>query len=151
MIENKNESSRNLEKALQALEQAKQRVANEKKKQNEKKSKAEVTYSSRLQGAHRYTTRGGMCALRGASFTCNGQCQQAGICGGCCLSCDSQKGKRQSPFASGAYYPLVNFAFRQTLNGNSRTRANSLTDNRTEWNGGRKKFNRNISVIVVFY
>ena len=31
MIENKNEASRNLEKALQALEQAKQRVANEKK------------------------------------------------------------------------------------------------------------------------
>ena len=36
MIENQNEASRNLEKALQALEQAKQRVANEKKKQNEK-------------------------------------------------------------------------------------------------------------------
>ncbi|MDE7431354.1 MAG: hypothetical protein K2N34_05520 [Lachnospiraceae bacterium] len=52
MFENKNESSRNLEKALQALEQAKQRVANEKKKQNEKKRKAEVTYSPRLQGAH---------------------------------------------------------------------------------------------------
>ena len=41
MIESKNEASRNLEKALQALEQAKQRVANEKKKQNEKKRKAE--------------------------------------------------------------------------------------------------------------
>lgn len=41
MIENQNEASRNLEKALQALEQAKQRVANEKKKQNEKKRKAE--------------------------------------------------------------------------------------------------------------
>ena len=41
MIENQNEVSRNLEKALQALEQAKQRVANEKKKQNEKKRKAE--------------------------------------------------------------------------------------------------------------
>lgn len=41
MIETKNEASRNLEKALQALEQAKQRVANEKKKQNEKKRKAE--------------------------------------------------------------------------------------------------------------
>ena len=41
MIENKNDASRNLEKALQALEQAKQRVANEKKKQNEKKRKAE--------------------------------------------------------------------------------------------------------------
>ena len=38
---NKNDTSRNLEKALQALEQAKQRVANEKKKQNEKKRKAE--------------------------------------------------------------------------------------------------------------
>ena len=32
MIENKEEVSRNLEKALQAFEQAKQRVANEKKK-----------------------------------------------------------------------------------------------------------------------
>ena len=42
VIENKNEASRNLEKALQALEQAKQRVANEKKKQNEKKRKAET-------------------------------------------------------------------------------------------------------------
>ena len=41
MIENQNEASRNLEKALQALEQAKQRVANEKKKQNEKKRKSE--------------------------------------------------------------------------------------------------------------
>ena len=41
MIENKNEASKNLEKALQALEQAKQRVATEKKKQNEKKRKAE--------------------------------------------------------------------------------------------------------------
>ena len=39
MIESKNDASRNLEKALQALEQAKQRVANEKKKQNEKKHK----------------------------------------------------------------------------------------------------------------
>ncbi len=41
MIESKNDANRNLEKALQALEQAKQRVANEKKKQNEKKRKAE--------------------------------------------------------------------------------------------------------------
>ncbi len=41
MIESKNDASRNLEKALQELEQAKQRVANEKKKQNEKKRKAE--------------------------------------------------------------------------------------------------------------
>ena len=41
MIENKNEASKNLEKALQALKQAQQRVANEKKKQNEKKRKAE--------------------------------------------------------------------------------------------------------------
>ena len=32
MIENKNEVSKGLEKALQVLEQAKQRVANEKKK-----------------------------------------------------------------------------------------------------------------------
>ena len=38
MIENKNEASRNFEKALQELEQAKQRVANEKKVNIEKKS-----------------------------------------------------------------------------------------------------------------
>ncbi len=69
--------------------------------------KAEVTYSPRLRGAHRYTTRGGMCALRGASFTCMDSC------GGRCLPCGSQKGKRQFPFASCACYPLVNFAFRQ--------------------------------------
>jgi hypothetical protein len=41
MIENKQEISKDLEKALQVLQQAKQRVANEKKKQNEKKRKAE--------------------------------------------------------------------------------------------------------------
>ena len=41
MIENKQEVSKDLEKALQVLQQAKQRVANEKKKQNEKKRKAE--------------------------------------------------------------------------------------------------------------
>ncbi len=41
MIESKNDASRNLEKALQSLEQAKQRVVNKKKKQNEKKRKAE--------------------------------------------------------------------------------------------------------------
>ena len=41
MIESKQEVSKDLEKALQTLEQAKQRVANEKKKQNEKKRKAE--------------------------------------------------------------------------------------------------------------
>ena len=41
MIENKQEISKNLEKALQVLQQAKERVANEKKKQNEKKRKAE--------------------------------------------------------------------------------------------------------------
>ncbi len=35
MIESKNDASRNLEKALQALEQAKQRVANEKKRKIE--------------------------------------------------------------------------------------------------------------------
>ena len=41
MTEGKNDAGRNLEKALQALEQAKQRVASEKRKQNEKKRKAE--------------------------------------------------------------------------------------------------------------
>ena len=41
MIENKQEISKDLEKALQVLQQAKQRVANERKKQNEKKRKAE--------------------------------------------------------------------------------------------------------------
>ena len=41
MIENRNTLDKGLESALKALEQAKQRVANEKKKQNEKKRKAE--------------------------------------------------------------------------------------------------------------
>ena len=41
MIKTTEQHNRELEKALQALEQAKQRVANEKKKQNEKKRKAE--------------------------------------------------------------------------------------------------------------
>ena len=45
MIENKVEVSKDLEKALQALEQAKQRVANEKKKQNEKKRKDEKVFA----------------------------------------------------------------------------------------------------------
>jgi len=40
MIESKQEVSKDLEKALKILQQAKQRVANEKKKQNEKKRKA---------------------------------------------------------------------------------------------------------------
>ena len=50
MIESKNDTSKNLEKALQALKQAQQRVANEKKKQNEKKRKAE--------NHHKYTMGG---------------------------------------------------------------------------------------------
>ena len=41
MIENKNDASRNLEKALQALEQAKQRVDNEKKKQPQRPQQAD--------------------------------------------------------------------------------------------------------------
>jgi len=45
MIENKQEISKDLEKALQVLQQAKQRVANEKKKQNEKKRKAEPPHN----------------------------------------------------------------------------------------------------------
>ncbi|MBD5545019.1 MAG: hypothetical protein HDR01_12490 [Lachnospiraceae bacterium] len=44
MIESKQEISKDLEKALQALEQVKQRIANEKKKQNEKKRKSENHY-----------------------------------------------------------------------------------------------------------
>ncbi len=40
MIETKAEISKNLEKALQELQRAKQHVANEKKKQNEKQRKA---------------------------------------------------------------------------------------------------------------
>ena len=46
MIEKKNEVSKDLEKALQALEQAKARVANEKKKQNEKSGKPRTTTST---------------------------------------------------------------------------------------------------------
>lgn len=41
MIESKNDVGGNLEKVLQILEQTKQRVAGEKKKQNEKKCKTE--------------------------------------------------------------------------------------------------------------
>ncbi len=41
MIESKNDAGGNLEKVLQILEPAKQRVADEKKKQNEKKCKTE--------------------------------------------------------------------------------------------------------------
>lgn len=41
MIDSTNEMDKGLESALKALEQAKARVANEKKKQNEKKRKAE--------------------------------------------------------------------------------------------------------------
>ena len=41
MIETNVEVSKDLEKALQELQRAKQRVANERKKQNEKKRKAE--------------------------------------------------------------------------------------------------------------
>ena len=44
MIENRNTLDKGLESALKALEQAKQRVASEKKKQNEKKRKAENHY-----------------------------------------------------------------------------------------------------------
>ena len=49
VIEGKNDPSKNLEKALQALKQAKRRVANEKKKQNEKKRKAEKEEERRAQ------------------------------------------------------------------------------------------------------
>ena len=41
MIETKVDASKDLEKALKALQQAKQHVVNERKKQNEKKRKAE--------------------------------------------------------------------------------------------------------------
>ena len=75
MIENKNEASRNLEKALQALEQAKQRVANEKKEQNEKKRKAEnhhkyimggiiVKYFSDYYRLHIATPNGRFCGAK---------------------------------------------------------------------------------------
>ncbi len=39
----------------------------------------------------------------------------------------------------------------RTLKGSSRTRADSITDNRARLSGERKKFDRNVSVIVVFY
>ena len=42
MIESKNDTSKNLEKALQALKQAQQRVANEKKKQNESRQQGKI-------------------------------------------------------------------------------------------------------------
>ena len=46
MIENKNEVSKDLEKALQALEQAKQRVANEKKSRMRRNVKPRTTTST---------------------------------------------------------------------------------------------------------
>ena len=46
MIESKNDTSKNLEKALQVLKQAQQRVANEKKKQNEKKRKGDKKWQT---------------------------------------------------------------------------------------------------------
>ena len=60
MVENKVEVSKDLEKALQALEQVKQHVANEKKKQNEKKlsryeQKTIVNYNAEKQTATVYT------------------------------------------------------------------------------------------------
>ncbi len=58
MIESKDNASRNLEKALQALEKAKQRVANEKKKQNEKKRKAENRHKYIIGGISVRSPRG---------------------------------------------------------------------------------------------
>ncbi len=46
MIENKNDASRNLEKALQALKQAQQRVANEKKNRMIRNAKPRTTTST---------------------------------------------------------------------------------------------------------
>ncbi len=90
-----------------------------------------------------------------ASFTCMGL-RSASVgtesmstghrvpCGGCCLSYDSQKGKRQFPFASYACYPLVNFAPSHRKWGmGSRMRADSRKDSKAGLSGGRKKFNEN--------
>ena len=123
MIENKNDASRNLEKALQALEQAKQRVANEKKKQNEKKRKAENHHKYIMGGIIvKYFPdcdcydEGGLNRILSVALPSVGaepmSTGHRAPCGGHCLSCDSQKGKRQFPFASCACHPLVNFAFR---------------------------------------
>ena len=68
MIERKNEASRNLEKALQALEQAKQRVANEKKKQNEMSIPAPIEPPVRILRAtiplHRAMTKSDFCSVQ---------------------------------------------------------------------------------------
>lgn len=50
MIENNQQNSREMENALKALEQAKERVANERKKLNEKRRKEEnhLTYGQLL-------------------------------------------------------------------------------------------------------
>ena len=45
MIESKNDTSKNLEKALQALKQAQQRVANEKKNRTRRNAKLRTTTS----------------------------------------------------------------------------------------------------------
>ncbi len=53
MIESKNETSKNLEKALQALEQAQQHVANEKKNRTRRNAKPRSTTSISWEGSKR--------------------------------------------------------------------------------------------------
>ena len=55
MIESKNDANRNLEKALQTLQQAKQHAANENKKQNEKKRKAKNNRTKRNGGRKKFS------------------------------------------------------------------------------------------------
>ncbi len=116
MIESKNNTSRNWEKALRALEQAKQRVVNEKKKKSEKKRKAEKLLPTihcpqcRKWKRGRYgMTKAETLESRGNVFTPFTECAQIYhqrwyICapfgdsfGGHCLSCDSQQGKLPFP------------------------------------------------------
>lgn len=70
--------------------------------------KTGLAFSPHLWGAHRYTTGGGMCALRGASFTCMDSygewCAKGRRTWG---SYNPPSGQKSRPF------PLVNFAFRQ--------------------------------------
>lgn len=109
MVDNTNISNKGLEKAQIKFEQAKQKLAKEMAKAKEEKRRAKrtinVSWAVLWQSIFKSAT-----SLRKANWTvsygqrCSQQivetsCQQVGICGGRCLSCDSQKGKRSASAA----------------------------------------------------
>ena len=120
MIESKNDASKNLEKALQALEQAKQRAANEKKKQNEKKRKA---------GNHHKYIMGGIVVKYFPD----------------CYHYDEGELNR---ILSVALQTKESATTKRTLRGSFRTRADSTVNSKEKLSGGRKKFNVNFIVKI---